>query len=300
MTGKGPKTGVNDSGSAVIMDGRELARAWQDRLKREIRDCRPAGGRGPLLAIVRVDGDGQGSRYVRRKRAVAEAVGILSRELVLPATATQKMVEEAVGRLNADEAVDGVMVQLPLPAHLERDAVLARIAADKDVDGLTAASLGRLAAGEPAWVGSTVVGIRCLLKHYQVALVGARAVVVGRNRFVGMPAALFLNRENATVTVIHRKTPNPEAIARTADILVAAAGNPGLIGSEWVKPGAVIVDCGANRLPNGLVVGDVEATVATVAGMMTPVPGGVGPLTVAGLMDNTWAAYQRRFDLGGA
>ncbi len=296
---KGPED-VKNFGSAVIMDGRKAARRWQDRLRREIGDHCQAGGRAPRLAIVRVDAEAEGARYVYRKRVAAEAVGILCREVALPATVTQQSAEEAVERLSREESIDGVMVQLPLPDHLERDAVLARITPEKDVDGLTAANLGRLAAGEAAWLSSTVVGMGYLLNHYGVTLAGASAAVVGRNRFVGMPAALFLNRENATVTLIHRNTREPKTVVRTADILVVAAGTARLIDADWVKPGAVVIDCGANRLPNGKVVGDVNPDVAAVAGRVTPVPGGIGPMTVAGLMDNTWAAYQRRCNVGGA
>lgn len=276
------------------MDGKLVADLVLGTVKREVEALIAAGKPPPRLVVVRVGDDPASEVYVRGKRRSAARVGITAEERWLPASTSQNDVERTVAQLAGDAAVDGILVQLPLPAGLDAEAVLTRIPADKDVDGLTEPNLGALVGGRPRFAPCTPRGVMRLLEHYQVPLAGRRAVVVGRSRLVGLPTALLLNQANATVTVVHRSTAEPWTIAREADVLVVAAGQAGLVDERWVKPGAAVVDVGIHRLPAGLV-GDVRFdTVHQKASLITPVPGGVGPLTVAMLLDNTLQAYRRR------
>lgn len=277
----------------LILDGRLLAAEVKGRIAATLAEP----GHPPVtLATVLVGDDEASHVYVRGKHRDAKAVGMASRDVGLPASATQAQLEEAVDALAADPAVDGILVQLPLPVGLDPEAVLRLIPPAKDVDGLTETSLGRLLRGLPGHVGATPRGVMALLARYAVPVAGARAVVVGRSTLVGLPVALLLAAKgtDATVTLAHSRTPDLAAVTRQADILVAAAGVPGLIRAGHVKPGAAVLDVGTTRADGGIR-GDVAFDeVAAVAGAITPMPGGVGPMTRACLLENVLDAARMR------
>jgi methylenetetrahydrofolate dehydrogenase (NADP+)/methenyltetrahydrofolate cyclohydrolase len=249
----------------------------------------------PGLAVVLV-GDDPGSQvYVRNKARACEQAGVHSEVHALAAGTSQAQLVALVRRLGADPRIDGVLVQLPLPPGLDNRAVIEAIAPAKDVDGFHYQNLGALVAGDPAFRPCTPTGVMKLLEHEGVPLEGARACVVGRSTIVGKPMALMLLEAGATVTVAHSKTRDLAAVTREADVLVVAAGRPGLVTAPMVKPGAVVVDVGINRAAGGGLAGDVDfAGVREVAGAITPVPGGVGPMTIAMLIANTVRAAERR------
>jgi methylenetetrahydrofolate dehydrogenase (NADP+)/methenyltetrahydrofolate cyclohydrolase len=271
------------------MDGTRL----RDEIVERIRTTVETAGSPPIcLATVLVGDDPPSQRYVRSKHVQAGKAGLQSRNETLPADATQAKVEELVATLADDPAVHAILVQSPLPDGLDFDAVLRLVPADKDVDGLTEVSLGRLVRGVPGLVGCTPLGVMRLLERYGVETAGRRAVVVGRSTLVGLPLALLLARKgvDATVTVAHSRTRDLEQLCREADILVAAAGQARMIGAAHVKPGAAVVDVGISRTDEGLV-GDVDfAAVQAVAAAITPMPGGTGPMTIACLLENTLTA----------
>lgn len=251
-----------------------------------------AGSPAVCLATVLVGDDGPSRRYVASKHRTAGEIGIRSVGVELPATATQAQVEAEVARLAADAGVHGILVQMPLPGHLDPERVLALIPADKDVDGLTGESLGRLVRGVPGHVGCTPLGVMRLLEHYGIATSGKRAAVIGRSTLVGLPMALLLAQKgvDATVTLAHSRTTDMVAVCREADIIVSATGIARSITAAHVKPGAAVIDVGISRTDAGIV-GDVDFdAVQGVAGAVTPMPGGTGLLTVACLMENTVAA----------
>lgn len=268
-----------------------------NRLRDEIvaglaRTLEAAGSPDICLATVLVGEDGPSQRYVRNKHAQAAKAGLRSRNEVLPAGAGQSAVEAIVGELAGDSAVHGILVQSPLPAGYDEEAILDVIPADKDVDGLTTASLGRLVRGLPGLVGCTPLGVMRLLEHYGVETIGRRAVVVGRSMLVGVPLALLLARKgvDATVTIAHSRTADLVDVCREADILVAAAGQPRMITADHVKPGATVIDVGISRTDAGII-GDVDfESVQAVASAITPMPGGTGPMTIACLLENTVSA----------
>jgi methylenetetrahydrofolate dehydrogenase (NADP+)/methenyltetrahydrofolate cyclohydrolase len=233
--------------------------------------------------------------YVRRKGIVAGRIGFEAWRIELPADVAQAEVLATLDRLNADPAVDGILVQRPLPAGLDTSAVIERIAPEKDVDGLTIGSMGRLAQGRPLLVACTPRGVVRLLEESGVALSGQNAVVIGRSAIVGRPLAMLLEQANCTVTVCHSRTRDLPAIVARCGIVVAAVGEPGMVRGAWLAEGAVVVDVGVNRMPDGSLQGDVafDEAVGKVAAI-TPVPGGVGPMTIAMLMDNTYRAYLAR------
>jgi methylenetetrahydrofolate dehydrogenase (NADP+)/methenyltetrahydrofolate cyclohydrolase len=272
--------------TAVLMDGKALSAEVRERVR---ADLEAAGARDICLATVLVGDDAPSRRYVASKQKQAAEVGMLSRHLELPPTATQDEVEAAVSALAADPGVHGILVQLPLPAGLDEHHVIDLIPPDKDVDGLTAASLGRLVRGERGLVPATPRGCMALLEKYQVPTRGSRAVVIGRSTLVGLPVALLLARKgvDATVTIAHSRTPDLAALCREADILVSAVGVAGLVTDTFVKPGAAVLDVGISRTEAGIV-GDVDfSSVVEVAGHLTPMPGGTGVMTVACLLENT-------------
>ena len=287
----------------AVIDGKRIAAELRADLKARVATL-PAQ---PTLAVVLVGDDPASQVYVRNKiRATAEA-GMRSVETRLPATATQGEVEAAVRFYNADAEVDGILVQLPLPAHIDANAVIARIDPDKDVDGLTETSAGRLVLGQPGLRPCTPTGSVLLAKAARNArglgedLSGLHCTVLGRSILVGKPAALLFLEENCTVTIAHSRTQNLAGVTRGADILVAAVGRPEMLGREHVKAGACVIDVGINRVPNPdkpgktKLVGDVDFEDASaVAGAITPVPGGVGPMTIACLLRNTLIAAARR------
>jgi methylenetetrahydrofolate dehydrogenase (NADP+)/methenyltetrahydrofolate cyclohydrolase len=274
---------------AVIMDGTALAKLVREQVA---GDLAGAGNPAVCLATVLVGDDGPSRRYVASKQKQAAQVGLLSEHHELAATATQAEVEALVGTLAADPAVHAILVQLPLPAGLDTNAVIDLIPPDKDVDGLTARSLGRLVRGEPGLVPCTPRGVMLLLDHYGVELSGRRAVVLGRSTLVGLPVALLLAAKgtDATVTIAHSRTPDLPGLLREADVIVSAVGVARIVGAESVKPGAAVVDVGISRTEAGIA-GDCDFdAVAAVAGWVTPMPGGTGPMTVACLLENTLAA----------
>lgn len=271
---------------AVVMHGGPARDAILARLSERLKR---AGSPAVSLATVLVGDDGPSRRYVASKHATAAALGIGSTGVELPAGVSQDELESTVARLAADPGVHGILVQLPLPAHLDSDAVLALIPPEKDVDGLTEVSMGRLVRGVPGHVGCTPLGVLRLLEHYAIPTAGARAVVIGRSTLVGLPLSILLARKgiDATVTLAHSRTSDLVSLCRDADIIVSATGVARSIGADHVSPGATVVDVGISRTEEGIV-GDVDyAAVAEVAGAITPMPGGTGPMTVACLMENT-------------
>ena len=264
------------------MDGKALAARVRAELAHEVGELgRPIG-----LATVLVGEDEASALYVRSKQNACREVGIDPIHHELPSETSEDELLGLVGELNADEKVTGILVQLPLPEHMDEGRVIRSIAPIKDVDGFHPMSAGHLLQGQPTFVAATPAGIMELLRTYEIPLEGARAVVVGRSNIVGKPIALLLLAENATVTVCHSRTRDLPAVVGEADVVVAAVGRAGMITKDMVKPGAAVVDVGINRV-DGKVVGDVAEDVREVAGHLTPVPGGVGPMTIASLLRNT-------------
>ncbi len=277
---------------AKIIDGRAHAAAALAQAKRRVEALRSRGVQ-PQFAVL-LAGDDPASRvFVRTKRKAADEVGVQADVHELPATVTEALLLERIAALNADPRVHGILVQLPLPPPLAAARVIEAVSPLKDVDGFHTRNLGALAAGLPGFVPCTPAGILRLLEGESVALAGRRAVVIGRSNIVGKPMALLLLQRDATVTICHSKTRDLKAIAREADILVVAAGRPKLVAADMVKPGACVIDVGMNRLPEGGLAGDVDPAAREVAGLITPVPGGVGPMTVAMLILNTVNAAER-------
>ncbi|HEY9907458.1 MAG TPA: bifunctional methylenetetrahydrofolate dehydrogenase/methenyltetrahydrofolate cyclohydrolase FolD [Thermosynechococcaceae cyanobacterium] len=285
--------------TAQLMNGKALAEKIQIELKQKVQAAEAHRGRPPGLAVLMVGDNPASAAYVRNKERACAAVGIASYGGHFPATITHAELGQKIEDLNRDDRVDGILIQLPLPAHFDAVALLNQINPDKDADGLHPVNLGRLVRGEPGLRSCTPAGVMRLLQEYAISLEGKQAVVVGRSILVGKPQALMLLKENATVTIAHSKTPDLTTVTRSADILIAAVGRPSLITAEMVKPGAVVIDVGMNRIttPEGKsrLVGDVDfQAVESVAGFITPVPGGVGPMTVAMLLSNTVESYDRR------
>jgi methylenetetrahydrofolate dehydrogenase (NADP+)/methenyltetrahydrofolate cyclohydrolase len=285
--------------SAQVLDGKLLSAQLREQLTTRVAALRAVGRRAPGLAVVLVGGDPASQVYVGMKEKMTEAVGMHSVAHRLPDTTTEQELLAVVARLNADPAVDGILVQLPLPAGIDSTRVIEAIDPAKDVDGFHPINVGRLSAGLPALVPCTPRGCIMLAKLARADLSGLHAVVVGRSNIVGKPVAQLLLQENCTVTIAHSRTRNLPELCQTADLLVAAIGRPHFLGAQHVKPGAIVIDVGINRITdaagNNKLVGDVDyAAAAEVAGAITPVPGGVGPMTIACLLDNTLTAYQRR------
>jgi methylenetetrahydrofolate dehydrogenase (NADP+) / methenyltetrahydrofolate cyclohydrolase len=280
--------------AARLIDGKAVAATVRERVKVDVEAYREEMGRVPGLATVLVGEDPASQVYIRSKRRNTEEVGMRSIHHEPEASIDEEELLELVRELNEDPEVDGILVQLPLPAQIDEDAIVATIDPKKDVDGLTPVSAGMLAHGVPGLVPCTPRGVMELLSHEGVELEGAEAVVVGRSKLVGVPVARLLLAANATVTACHSRTRDLDAVCRRADVLVAAVGVPRLLGAEAVKPGAVVIDVGVNRLEEGLV-GDVDyEPVAALASAITPVPGGVGPMTIAMLLSNTLQAARLR------
>ena len=278
-----------------MIDGKAVAAEVRERVTVGVGEYAEAhGGEVPGLATVLVGDDPASHIYVGNKRKQTEAVGMRSIHEELGAETPEDELLELVASLNEDDSVDGILVQLPLPDQIDQDAVIATIDAAKDVDGLTATSAGLLAQGRPGLVPCTPQGVVELIRHAGTELEGAEAVIVGRSILVGRPLSALLLGENATVTTCHSRTRDLAAVCSRADVLVAAVGSPRLVTAEMVKPGATVIDVGTNRTDDGLV-GDVDfEPVAEVAGAITPVPGGVGPMTIAMLLSNTLRAAAGR------
>lgn len=280
--------------SARIIDGKEIAQTLRAEIGARVRRRLEAGQRPPGLAVVKVGRDPASEVYVRNKRRACAEAGFRSTDLDLPPEGSQPELLAHIERLNADPAVDGILVQLPLPKHIDPNAVIERIDPAKDVDGFHPYNIGRLAQRRPQLRPCTPYGVMRLLEHIRAALPGSEAVVVGASNIVGRPMALELLLAGCTVTVCHSRTRDLAAHVARADILVVAVGRPRLIPGAWIKPGGIVVDVGMNRGPDGRLVGDVEFAAARErAGWITPVPGGVGPMTVATLLLNTLEAAER-------
>jgi methylenetetrahydrofolate dehydrogenase (NADP+)/methenyltetrahydrofolate cyclohydrolase len=275
--------------TAMRMDGKVLAAKLREQVAEDVK----AFGQPVCLATILVGDDPASHVYVGSKHKASHEAGIDSRDHRFPGDTPEAEILELVAELNADEAVDGILVQLPLPEHMDEATVLRSVDPSKDVDGFHVLNAGRLYLGEPFLVPATPFGIMAMLDEYDVDLKGADAVVIGRSTIVGKPMAMMLLAEHATVTICHSRTVDLAEHTRRADVLVAAVGIPGLVTPDMVKPGAAVVDVAMNRTEAGLV-GDVDPAVAEVAGKMTPVPGGVGPMTIAMLLRNTLTAAQHR------
>ncbi|GJL91909.1 bifunctional methylenetetrahydrofolate dehydrogenase/methenyltetrahydrofolate cyclohydrolase FolD [Hyphococcus sp.] len=286
----------------VIIDGKTFAETVREKVGRAVATLQEKHGIRPALAVVLVGEDPASQVYVRNKGVATEKSGMRSIEHKLPETVSEEEVVTLVRKLNDDDAVDGILVQLPLPKHIASERVINEIHPDKDVDGLTEVNAGRLILGKPGLVPCTPQGSVMLAKSGKENLSGLNAVVVGRSILVGKPLSMLLLAENCTVTMAHSRTKDLAAVCRDADILCAAVGIPRLIKGDWIKKGAIVVDVGINRIEeNGKnkLVGDVDfAAAKESAGAITPVPGGVGPMTIACLLRNTVIAASRRRGLG--
>ena len=277
--------------SAQTIDGKQIAQQVRNQVKINIEQRIQDGFRAPCLAVVIIGDDPASHIYVKHKKNACKEVGINSNCHELPDTITQQQLTDLIDQLNQDNSVDGILVQLPLPSHLDTTTIIERIRPDKDVDGFHAFNLGRLAQRMPVLRPCTPKGIMTLLHSTGIDLYGQEAVIVGASNIVGRPMTLELLLAGCTTTTTHRFTRDLAAHVSRADIVVVGVGKPGIVKGEWIKPGAIVIDVGINRLEDGSVVGDVEyAPAAERAAWITPVPGGVGPMTVASLMENTLKA----------
>ncbi len=287
-----------DSSSAQLLDGKALAQRIQTQLQEQVQQQILATGRPPGLAVLMVGDNPASAAYVRNKERACAKVGIASFGRHFPTNASQVELEQMIEALNKDERVDGILVQLPLPDHLDAVSLLHQIHPDKDADGLHPVNLGRLVRGETGLRSCTPAGVMRLLREYRIDVKGKQAVVLGRSILVGKPMALMLLEADATVTIAHSRSHNLDEITRSADILVAAVGRPEMITADMVKPKAVVIDVGINRVTDesgkSRLVGDVHFdSVQEVAQYLTPVPGGVGAMTVAMLLQNTVLSYTK-------
>lgn len=287
--------------TARVLDGKALGERIRSEVASDVADLTKALGRPPGLDVVLVGDDPASQVYVRNKQAACRKAGMRGAIHRLPAEAAEAELLDLVDRLNADHAVDGILVQLPLPAHVRERRVIERVDPRKDVDGFHPINAGLLAIGQPRFVPCTPLGVQRLLLETGVPIRGAHIVVIGRSNIVGKPIALLLLQKgdagDATVTICHTQTRDPAALAREADVLIVAMGRPEAVGADWVKPGAVVIDVGIHRHADGSLRGDVKsAEVAEKAAWLTPVPGGVGPMTIAMLLRNTAQAARMRLE----
>lgn len=279
---------------AQLIDGKAISQQIKDELKAEVEALKN-DGTDICLAVIQVGDDPASSVYVRNKKRACAYIGVESRAYELPEDTTEEQLVELVKELNADDTVNGILVQLPLPAQIDEDKIIRTISADKDVDGFHPESVGRLWIGEKGFLSCTPAGVIQLLKRSGIEIAGKECVIIGRSNIVGKPMAIMLLEKNATVTVAHSKTKNLKELALQADVIVAAVGKEKVVTADMVKPGAAVIDVGMNRNAEGKLCGDVDTEeVAKVAGYISPVPGGVGPMTIAMLLSNTVEAYERR------
>ena len=279
---------------AKIIDGKALSQKIKDELKQKVSDFEQKFGRKITLAVVLVGENPASQVYVRNKIKATEYVGMKSLSFYMPENSTEEEVSQTVLSLAKDDGVDGILVQLPLPKHINETKILNLIPADKDVDGFLAQNVGNLLLGEPCTIACTPFGVIKMLQSQNIELSGKSAVVIGRSNIVGKPMALLLLKENCTVTVCHSKTKNLSEVCKNADILVSAIGRPKFVTADMVKQDAVVIDVGINRTEQGLV-GDVDfENVKEIASYISPVPGGVGPMTIAMLLENTYLCALRR------
>ncbi len=279
--------------AAQIINGKEVSAKLRERIRQEVRQMKESTGICPGLAVILVGEDPASQIYVRNKKKACEEVGFESREYKLPAETTEEELLKLIDSLNEDPAMNGILVQLPIPRHIDDKKAIARISPEKDVDAFGFENVGRIMTGDFDFVPCTPAGIMELLAEYGIDPAGKRAVVIGRSNIVGKPMAMLLLHQNATVTICHSRTQNLKEICREADILVAAVGKEKFVTEDMVKPGAVVIDVGMNRDENGLC-GDVDyAAVAPKASYITPVPGGVGPMTITLLLKNTLTSAKK-------
>lgn len=279
---------------AQIIDGKRISQEIKDELREQVAAYKEKGIEG-ALAVIQVGADPASSVYVRNKKRACEYIGIRSESYELAEDTTEEELLELIRRLNADPAVNGILCQLPVPAHMDENKIIRTIAPEKDVDGFHTQNVGALMVGQQGFVSCTPAGVIQLLKRSGIEITGKHCVVVGRSNIVGKPMAMLMLQENATVTVCHSRTKDLAAICRQADILIVAVGRPKLITAEYVKEGAVVIDVGIHRQADGKLCGDVDAAqVEPLAAAMTPVPGGVGPMTIAMLMNNCVEAVKQQ------
>lgn len=281
----------------MILDGKQLSQELKDEMRQEVDALAKEYGRRPCLMVVIVGNNPASQSYVRGKIKATEYVGFDGSLVSLPEDVTEDALIAEIERLNQDEQVDGILVQLPLPKHISEDRVIAAISPEKDVDGFHATNVARLWLNQPCTVPCTPKGVIVMLDRAGIEISGKNAVVVGRSNIVGKPVAKLLLDRNATVTIAHSRTKNLKEVCRQADILVAAVGRPLMLTADYIKPGAAVIDVGINRLEDGRLVGDVDFEGAkAIAGAITPVPGGVGPMTITMLMRNTIECFLRRMN----
>ena len=281
----------------MILDGKQLSQELKDEMRQEVDALAQKYGRRPCLMVVIVGNNPASQSYVRGKIKATEYVGFDGSLVSLPEDVTEDALIAEIERLNQNELVDGILVQLPLPKHISEDRVIASISPEKDVDGFHATNVARLWLNQPCIVPCTPKGVIVMLDRAGIEITGKNAVVVGRSNIVGKPVAKLLLDRNATVTIAHSRTKNLKEVCRQADILVAAVGRPLMLTADYIKPGAAVIDVGINRLEDGRLVGDVDFEGAKeIAGAITPVPGGVGPMTITMLMRNTIECFLRRMN----
>jgi methylenetetrahydrofolate dehydrogenase (NADP+)/methenyltetrahydrofolate cyclohydrolase len=280
--------------SAQIIDGKALALKLREGIAQEVRVLETDTGMKPGLAAVLVGDDPASAVYVRNKKIACEKAGIYPQEHLLPDSTTQEALLSLIQQLNADPKIHGILVQLPLPAHIDSQVILQAVSPEKDVDGFHPVNVGRLVAGDPVFVPCTPKGVIHMIDSTGIDITGKRAVVIGRSNIVGKPIAMLLLHRHATVTICHSRTKDLPSVVREADIVIAAIGKPAFVTQDMVKEGAVVIDVGINRLANGKLVGDVDFDrVKEQASWITPVPGGVGPMTIAMLLQNTLESAKR-------
>lgn len=278
---------------AQLIDGKKISQEIKDELKEKVASLKAQGVEG-ALAVIQVGNDPASSVYVRNKKKACEYIGIRSESYELPEETSEEELLALIERLNADEKINGILCQLPVPAHMDENKLIRAISPEKDVDGFHTQNVGALVVGQSGFVSCTPAGVIQLLKRSGVEIAGKHCVVVGRSNIVGKPMALLMLQENATVTICHSRTADLQSMCRQADILIVAVGRPKMITAEYVKEGAVVIDVGIHRQEDGKLCGDVDfAQVEPKASAITPVPGGVGPMTIAMLMNNCVEAMTR-------
>ena len=281
--------------SALIIDGKALALTLREAIAQGVQELVKTAGIKPGLAAVLVGDDPASAVYVRNKKLACEKAGIFPQEHRLPASTTQESLVTLIHQLNGDERIHGILVQLPLPSHIDTKIILQAVSPDKDADGFHPVNVGHLVEGDPIFVPCTPKGVMHMIDSTGEPITGKRAVVIGRSNIVGKPVAMLLLHRHATVTICHSRTQDLPGVVREADIVVAAIGKPHFVTKDMVKPGAMVIDVGINRLPDGQLVGDVDFDrVKEQAGWITPVPGGVGPMTIAMLLQNTLESARRK------
>lgn len=279
----------------MIIDGKLVSAHVKETVKNEVADFIKDTGVTPALAVVVVGDDPASAVYVRNKHKACLAVGIASHEYALPASTSEEELLSLIADLNENKDIHGILVQLPLPRHISEEKVLLAIDPQKDVDAFHPVNVGHLVAGNYDFLPCTPAGVMELLRYYKVEIEGKHCVILGRSNIVGKPMAHLMLEANATVTVCHSRTKNLAQITRQADILVVAIGKPKFVHADMIKPGAVVIDVGINRMPDGTLAGDVATEAEAVASAITPVPGGVGPMTISILMKNTLTAAKKQF-----